>query len=67
MDQLNENVCLKAQFKYTTAHSTITASEWSCWISGPRISYSLHKQTDRQRAPIHSLRAGWGVCTLQEC
>jgi len=25
----------------TTAHGTVTASEWSCWISGPRISYGL--------------------------
>jgi len=25
----------------TTAHCTFTASEWSCWSSGPHISYSL--------------------------
>jgi len=25
------------------------SQRWSCWISGPRVSYGLHKQTDRRR------------------
>jgi len=28
---------------------------------------ACNKQIDRWRAPIPSLRAGWGICTLQEC
>jgi len=31
------------------------------------VKRSAAKQTDRQHAPITSLRAGWGVCPPQEC
>ena len=62
MDQLNENVCLKAQFKYTTACSTITASEWSCWNSGPRISYRMHKQTDLHPSTHYEQGGGSAHC-----
>jgi len=50
----------------TTAHGTVTAREWSCWkVDRPSVT-ACNKQTDRRRASIHSLRAGWAVCSEQE-